>query len=347
MNKLWTRRIVALTVTLCLMAGCVTFAAAAPAQPSDFDALKPLMDLVASAAYSAADEPEVVGDASTTLTPTFISAFFNEGLTADSSLGISEAMLTDTAAQGAYLSKVFAAKAPALEALVKTQPISGYIGFQPVTVNAGSDSDVQIIGELYWGTKAMAQMSEADYREVQWLDRAVYSFRADGNGFNGYRLTGFSVGSELDMEAAMQTYTDSILVEYINSALGFSLLYPSVFDDELLVEDGDGVSAKLPDGSVSFFARRTQNASNANLADYVSVIAGGIQNAKSAVNDTFNYATLTYDTEEGYTVFDVYIVTDKFIYQAELSYKKELASTYQMYTAYLENSFAVDEVSVG
>ena len=46
-------------------------------------------------------------------------------------------------------------------------------------------------------------------------------------------------------------------------------------------------------------------------------------------------------------MFDVYILTDKYIFQAELSYKKELAAIYQMYTTYLENSFSVDEVSVG
>ena len=46
-------------------------------------------------------------------------------------------------------------------------------------------------------------------------------------------------------------------------------------------------------------------------------------------------------------MFDVYILTDKYIYQAELSYRKELMGEYSMYNAYLENSFVVDEVSVG
>ena len=123
--------------------------------------------------------------------------------------------------------------------------------------------------------------------------------------------------------------------------------YPSVFTDDMLVEDGDGVSAKLEDGSVSFFAKRVENASQANLNDYVGVIANGLTGSKSNINDTFNYGTVTYDTEEGFTVFDVYIVTDKYIYQAELSYRKDLAPTYQMFTAYLENSFLVYEVSVG
>ena len=347
MKKLLTRRLIAWALTLCLMLGLVGAAGATQSQTSDFDALKPFMDLVASAAMSAADEPEVVGNEETTLTPTFIAAFFNAALNRGAAFGVTEDMLANPDQQTAYLQKVFVAKLPTLEPIAKTEPVNGYIGFQPVTLTTGSDSDVQIVGELYWSAKPMSELTDDEYKDITWLDRAVYGFRADANAMNGYLLTGFSVGSELNMEAAMQTYTESILVEYINTSLGFSVLYPSVFTDDLLTEDDSGVSAKLPDGSVSFFVKRAENATAANLKDYVDVIANGLPNAKLTLNEAFSSATLAYNTEDGYSVFDVYIVTDKYVYQAELSYKKELAPTYQMYTAYLENSFAVDEVSVG
>ena len=349
MKRLFNRRMVAWAMTLCLLVGCVSFANAEQTDTPDFDVLKPLMDLVACAAISAGDEPESVGNEETTMSTAFIASFFNCGLGADASLGITADMLTNTDAQAAYLGKVFAAKLPALETIAQTEPVSGYIGFQPVYphITDSAAGDVQIIGELYWAAKPMSQMSAADYKDIQWLDRAVYSFRVDATAMNGYRLAGFSVGSELNMEEAMQTYTEKILVEYINTTLGFSVLYPSVFTDDMLVEDGDGVSAKLPDDSVSFFVKRTENTTAANLADYIDVIAKGITGAKSKLNEAFSYATVSYDTQEGYSVFDMYIITDKYIYQAELSYKQDLASTYQMYTAYLENSFAVDEVSVG
>lgn len=344
MKKLISRRMLAWLLTLCLCAGSLNMAFAT--QTSDFDALKPLMDLVASAAMSAGDEPETVGDASTTLTSTFLSAFFNNGLQADASLGITADLLANPDAQAAYLGKVFAAQLPTLEAIAQTTPINGYIGFQPVTVNTGSDSDVQIVGELYWGAKPMSQMSDADYADIRWLDRAVYSFRADSTALNGYRLTGFSVGSELNMEQAIQDYTDNILVEY-SSALGFSILFPSIFSDDMLVEDDAGVSATLPDGSVSFFVKRADNTAQSNLQDYISVIANGITGAKATVNEALKYATVTYNTENGFTVFNIYILTDKYVYQAELSFRKDLAPVYQMYTSYMENSFVVDEVSVG
>ncbi|MDD3213085.1 MAG: hypothetical protein PHY64_05400 [Eubacteriales bacterium] len=347
MNKLIFRRLIVWVTVLCLIVGCVGFAGAEQTGATGFEALTPFMDLVAAAAESAGDEPEVIGDEETTLSNAFISAFFNIGLTTDASLGITTDLFTDTAKQAEYLGKTFAAQQPTLETIVQALPITGYIGFQPVTVNTVDDSNVQIIGELYWGTKPMSQMTDADYRDVQWLDRAVYTFREDAAAMNGYLLTGFSVGSELNMEEAMQDYTEGILVEYINSSLGFSILYPSVFTDDMLVESEDGVSASLPDGSVSFSVHRTDNTTNANLSDYIEVIANGIANSKYTLYEEFSAATVTYDTDAGFTVFDAYIVTDKYIYQAELSYKKELASTYSMYTAYLENSFSVDSVSVG
>ena len=347
MKKLFTRTLIPWILTLCLVLGGVSFAGAEQTETSDFEALLPLLDLVASAAMTAGDEPEVIGNEETTLSAAYVSAFFNNGLTADASLNITADYLTDTAKQQALLGSVFAAQLPTLETIAQTTPISGYIGFQPVTVSTVEDGDVQLIGELYWGAKAMRDMSDADYRNIQWLDRAVYTLREDAAALNGYRVTGFSVGAELNMEEAIQTYTESILVEYINTTLGFSILYPSVFTDDMLVESDDGVSAAMPDGSVSFFVRRVENADHTDLSDYIDVIANGIEGATSALHPEFSSADVTYDTEDGNTVFDIYIVTDKYVYQAELKYKKELAYTYEMYTSYLENSFAVDAVSVG
>ena len=62
----------------------------------DFDALVPFMDLVGSAAENTGDEPEVIGNEETTLSTAFLAAFFNIGLTSDTSLGITEDMLSDT-----------------------------------------------------------------------------------------------------------------------------------------------------------------------------------------------------------------------------------------------------------
>lgn len=335
-------------LSLCLLLGGFTGAQAA--QTSDFDALLPLMNLVATAAMrDATDEqlPVVIGDETTTLDSAFAAAFFANAMNLGAYDGITADVLQSADQQAAYLAGVFAAKAPALGPVTQAQPITGIIGFRPVTVSTLDNGDAQIIGELYWAAKPLDQLTETEFQDVRWLDRAVFTVRSAASARYGSLIVGFSVGSELDMEAAMQDYFEEILVEYVNTNLGFEVQYPSVFTDDMLQEDGDGVSATLPDGSVSFFTKRVENASQDNLTDYVNVIAGGIAGSKLTLNETFSYATLSYDTEEGNSVFDVYIVTDKYIYQAELSYKKELSSTYNMYRSYLENSFLVYEVSVG
>lgn len=346
MNKLTTRRIIAMAATLCLLVTLGGTASATQAQDPAYDGLQPLMDLVACAAISAGDEPEAVGNEETTMTPAFIASFFNCGLTADPALGLTAEMLSSTEQQSSVLQKIFAAKLPPLEPIAQTLPINGYIGFQPVWYNP-VEGGVQIVGEVYWGPKPIAQLSGAELKDIQWDERAVFVFMTDPAAWGGYRLAGFSVGSELSMEEAMQAYNESILVEYINTTLGFSVLYPSVFSDDMLMEDGDGVSAAMPDGSVRFFVRRVDNAATADLAAYIDVIVGGIPGAVSKLNTALSYGTVAYDTAEGYSVFDMYIITDMYVYQAELSFRSELAATWQMYTTYLENSFAVDEVSVG
>lgn len=338
-----TNRFLAWLLAVCMMLGGVA-SAVAEAKTSDFEALAPLMDLVAAAAMSGGEEPESVPDSDGALSNTFVQSFFAIG----ASLGaVPEETLANPQKQQEVLASIFSAQLPALAAVEKKSDVSGYIGFRPVTVNQAEGGSIQIIGELYWSEKPLAQLAQNEYTGVQWLERGVFTFRSDSAAQNGFRLAGFSVGTELDMEMAMQDYFDEILVEYVNTQLGFSVSYPAIFEDEKLVEDNDGISAKLDDGSLSFFAKRMENTNRSNLQDYVGVIAGGIPNAAMQVNEAFQYATLAYVTEDGFSVFDVFIVTDKYVYQAELKYRTENSESYHMYTTYLENTFIVDEVSVG
>lgn len=339
------QKLFSLLLTLCLALGLCS-AASAQSATADFEALVPLMDLVCSASQYSPNAPETIPGADGEMTLSFIDAFFKVGQAYGAEVGVTESMLTDTAAQADLLGKIFAAKLPALQAVTKGEEIGDYIGFHPVTVNSLDGSSVQIIGEMYLADKPMRQMNQGDYNNVLWMDRAVFTFQSDPNALNGFRLTGYSVGTDLTLEAVMQSYFEEIAVEY-ESKLGFTLLYPAVFTDEMLQEDDSGVTATLADGSVSFFAKRVDNTNGYNLADYVGVIANGITDSVSNVNEEMQYGTIAYTTEEGYAVFDVYIVTDKYIYQAELSYLTSLMSEYSMYNAYLENSFVVNELSQG
>lgn len=345
MKKHGLQKLLSVLLALCLALGLWTSALGQSAT-ADFEALIPLMDLVCAASQYSPNAPESVPGADGELTLSFIDTFFKVGMKYGAQVGISDTMMNDVSAQSELLGKIFAAQLPQLQSISGGEDINGYIGFHPVTVNSPDGASVQIIGEMYLADKPMREMAQADYAGITWIDRAVFTFQSDAAALNGFRLVGFAVGTDLTLENAMQSYFEEIAVEY-ESRLGFTVLYPSVFTDELLQEDEDGVSAALPDGSASFFAKRFANENSASLADYVGIIANGITGSVSTVNEEMQYGTVSYTTEEGYVVFDVFILTDEYIYQAELSYLASLIGEYSMYNAYLENSFVVNELSQG
>ncbi len=340
------RKMISLLLSLCMLLGLYT-GASAQSSAADFDALVPLMDLVATASWHSPNAPERVPGADGELSLSFIDAFVAIGQTTGAEVGVTSAMLSDTAAQAELLGSIFAAKLPELQVVEADAETEGYVGFQPVLVNNGAEGqNVQIIGEIYLAEKPLREMVEADYQSISWIERAVFTFAPDASAKNGFRLMGYSVGTDLSIEEAMQGYFEEIAVEY-ESQLGFTVLYPSAFTDELLVEDENGVSARLADGSASFMAKRAENTNGANLEDYVSIVANGLTGSVSSVYEDMQYGTVAYTTDEGYSVFEVYIVTSGYIYQAQLSYLTTLSGEYSMYNAYLENSFVVNELSQG
>ena len=346
MMKRGVQKLISFLMILCMSLGVCT-TSLAQSGTADFEALIPLMDLVCTASWHSPNAPEKVPGAEGELSLSFIDSFITLGQTYCPEDGVTEAMMNDTAAQADLLGKLFAAQLPELQPAAGEIAADAYIGFQPVLVNNGSDGQtIQIIGEIYLADKAMRSMVEADYPSINWIERAVFTFQSDASAMNGFRLTGYSVGTDLSIEDAMQGYFDEIAVEY-ESILGFTILYPSVFDDELLIETEDGVSAELTDGSASFFAKRFDNDNGATLADHVSLVANSFPNSVSNVYEDMQYGTVAYNTADGYTVFEVYIVTLDYIYQAQLKYLSSMVSEFGMYNVYFENSFVVNELSQG
>ncbi|MBP3648786.1 MAG: hypothetical protein J6K73_03275 [Clostridia bacterium] len=345
MKNLLFHRVFALLVVLCMLLCSVSVAE--NQANADLEALYPLMDLVCAAGYDpTAGTALVVPDSEGVLEISFVDAFIRLGQ-ARGVLGITGETMSDPAAQTALLQSVFAAQLPQTELVVATDVGTQYVGFKPVTVNnTGDAGSLQIVGEMYMAPKAIGQLAESDFSQVLWIDRAIFTFKSDASALNGFRLVNFSTGLELSVEEEMQAYSESIVVEYVNTNLGFMVLYPSVFTDDLLVEDANGVSAALPDNSVSFFARRTENTAGNALADHVAAVATELPGAVVDVNEELSYATVSY-TADGYAVFDVYVVTKGYVYQTQLRYLTTLMSEYSMYNGYLLNSFGVDELAAG
>ncbi len=347
MKKRAIRKTFAFALALCLMAGVAAVGVADDVSISEFQAMRPVMDLAASAAVCASDFPTVISDGESTLDENYITFFFTNGLLADPSLGITQAMLTDTGLQAEYLKSIFSAQLPELSAITPPETTEDYIGFLPVYAETAEDGGIYVMGELYRGVRAIEQMTTDEYKTLFWIEPAIFTLRADATARGGYRVDGFSVESILLMELQLQDYTNKILVEYSNTKLGFSLLYPSIFQEANFTEDSSGASAVTADGSASFMVKREENGSGIGLNDYATLMAEAAPDARLSVNDMFQYATVAYETTDGKSVFSVYIVTEKYVYTAQLTYPTDQSVTYSMYTLYLENSFVVGEVSVG
>ena len=109
MMKRSVQKILSVLMSLCLLFG---LCAGANAQTADFEALLPLMDLVATASWHSPNAPERVPGADGELSLSFIDAFFALGQKYGAEVGVTEGMLADTAAQADLLGKLFAAKVP-------------------------------------------------------------------------------------------------------------------------------------------------------------------------------------------------------------------------------------------
>ncbi len=245
------------------------------------------------------------------------------------------------------MKSIFSATLPALEAVTQPETADEYVGFLPIYAKTAENGDTYLIGEVYRGSMPIGQMGAADFQTLAWEDRAVYTLRSDDTAMGGYRVEGFSVGSELLMEVELQEYANAMLIEYINTSLGFSVLYPSLFLEADVTEDANGIYAKTEDGTATFSATRAANENGASLADIAAEAAAAAEGARMNVSDVFQYATVAYETADGNSVFSVYIVTEQYVYTATLTYPTSQSILYSMYTMYLENSFMSDEVSVG
>lgn len=339
------RKAAALLMCLCLLLG---MAGGARAEENVVSAMQPLMDLTAAAAMRVGETPETVTPDSA-LSQSFVYSFFLLGQQADASLGITAEMLNDTSLQAEYLGRAFASPLPELNGIMAFEQDYDYIGVRVMATDVSEDGTAaKIIGDLYQSFKPLEGMTETEYSQVRWLDkRAVVEMRKDEAAPGGWKLISFNVDAELQMEDAAQAYFAEIMVEYINTEKGFSLQYPAVFKEELLKEIDGGVSASLPDGTASFFAKRAKNDAGWTLD---TLLAGKKQEnpaAETNINDISGCGRMVTTLADGSTQVDLFIVTDQWVYQAQLIYAPSLAKDFALYSDYMMNSFTADELGIG
>ena len=188
--------------------------------------------------------------------------------------------------------------------------------------------------------------SISDHSQVSWNNSGLFTLQRAPETETGFRIVQFSLDSAQEVSQGINMHHDVEGVEYISS-LGFSLLYPAIFEDQYLVETDGGVKASLPDESAHFSVTRTENVDSVDIHEHVQALNKEYKDEEIPFNELLQTSNVSYIDEEGMIRNVYYIITNDYIYRAELSYIDEHSAELDIFTEYLKNSFVASELSQG
>ena len=228
----------------------------------------------------------------------------------------------------------------------------GYLGLRPVTSQMNDEGDALIIiGDLYQAQAQVYSLSPEEYGNVVWLDRrAVAILRQDASSLLGWALEDVTYDDELQMEDAVARYFEKTMSTWTSADGEVSVQYPAVFGELKADKDADGcegVSAKLEDGSATFFV-----GSRANTDTTLSILDESLRqknpDADITRNDASGVLRVITKSSDGATVTaDCYLVTGPAVYHAVMTWSMSLNAEFMRYSDYVMNSFCADELGIG
>lgn len=178
--------------------------------------------------------------------------------------------------------------------------------------------------------------------------RVIIELRQDDASPLGWKLYSFAVDDALLVEQVTENFFGQTMLEYVNTACGYSIQYPALFTDDLLVETDSGIQAALADDSASFSVTRLDNAEGLTLEALLAREKENDPNAETSTDEmTGSGRSVIADAEDGVIHVAIFLVSGEYIYQAELNYRQDLAETYEPYVDYMTNSFSADELGLG
>lgn len=177
--------------------------------------------------------------------------------------------------------------------------------------------------------------------------RAIAELRREEASPVGWKLYRFSTDDVALEEELLESYFTRTMIEYVNAACGYSIQYPAIFTEELIVDMTSGIQAELVDGMASFSVNRVDNVDGLTLDEVLAQETQNIPGTKVAVDEITGAGRSFLIDEEGIAHEVIFMVTEGYVYQAELNYPADQAEDYAMYVEYMMNSFSVDELGLG
>ena len=177
--------------------------------------------------------------------------------------------------------------------------------------------------------------------------RAVIELRRSEASPMGWELCRFTVDDAALEEALTEGFFAQTMMEYLNAAYGYSIQYPAIFTEDMIVETASGIQAELPDGTASFSVARMPNDGHLTMNDVLAQEQLNNPGAKVSLDGITGAGKSFLTDEEGVTHVAVFLVSDGSIYQAELNYPQAREADFAQVSEYMMNSFSADELGLG
>lgn len=149
----------------------------------------------------------------------------------------------------------------------------------------------------------------------------------------------------MSLEEMTDAFTESVMSEYIDSATGFSMQYPSIF---VFDEEMSGSSAATADRKATLSIDNMENQGGLDENALRKAIALETPDADIRKNDQNGCLRVDRITEGGKIgQTDLYLLTEHSFHHVILRYPAEEQGTYFTYIEYMINTMETNETDLG
>lgn len=149
----------------------------------------------------------------------------------------------------------------------------------------------------------------------------------------------------MSLEEMTDAFSEAAMSEYLDSATGFRMQYPSIF---VFDEDNAGMVAVTTDGKSTLTIDSMENQGELTEEVLLEAIRNETKEADIQKNEQNGCIRTERVTEEGKTVqTDLYFLTEHSFHHIIICYPAEEKGTYLNYIEYMINTMETDDTDLG
>ena len=231
-----------------------------------------------------------------------------------------------------------------LQQALYEEGLTGSFGFYPIAEEPDEEGqNWMIIGEIFQEESADLPLPGEETAR-RWLDRRVM-FTLQRSQEQTWQVTEVSLQEELRAEEATADALAGLMVEYLNTELGFTVQYPALFTEDTLTTLPNGISGRLSDGT-AFSARRIEKRSE-TLEDYLQTQRQEFSQWTENVNAVTGVVQWMGSAPDGMHRMLAVAEGEDAFWEAVLLWPQERSEAFSLYAEYMTHSLTADESGQG